>query len=178
MPRPPAGLFHARAYLASMKLLPLVLLLATACSPRLHFQDGAFDQGRYSLAGQTTQVPAKAFLNLAGPGGTDEVNIQLNRYPLAVGQGILVVTYDKPGAKPESAYRLRRISYTFNRPADDTAYNVQYNQRTQGTLTRLKGGGYSGTFRGTFNGFGTEGGESSEVVGAFINVLTQVQEKR
>ncbi len=160
-------------------LLPALLLALSfaSCTHQLQMPAGAFNLGRYSLAGQTTQVAAKAFLNLAGPGGTDELTIQLNRRPLAPGQGILMVTYDKSVAEPESAYRLRRLSYTFNRAGDNTNYNVQYNQHMQGTLTRLNGGGYSGTFRGTFKGLDTEDGKSSEVVGSFSNVLTLVQQK-
>lgn len=149
------------------------LLLTTACTRQLTPPAVAINSASFKFTDRIFQAPAKANIELASPGNDEQLIIKIGSRPITPEVGIFMLAYSKSATSLPEGYRLTSISYSYLRNGDSiNTYNVQYNKGLIGKLIQLKGGGYSGTFKGTFDGQGTEMGESSAVEGNFTNVFT------
>jgi hypothetical protein len=140
----------------SPSLLVAFLMLA-ACAPK------TMNSASYTLGAQRFQVPARALLGMGTPSNRDGLDIEIGRRPFDAGQGVFLVSYEKPTDAPETAYRLSLLTYTYN--AADSYTSVSYTLDLHGKLTRRPSGGFIGQFYGTLPA--TTTGKASTVRGTF-----------
>lgn len=140
----------------SSPLLVAFLLLA-ACAPK------TINSASYTLGGQHVRVPAKAISGMGTPSNRNGLDIEVGRRPLSTGEGVFLVSYEKPTEASEAAYRLSLLTYTYN--AADSYTSVSYTLDLRGKLTRLPNGGFTGRFYGALPATTTT--PSSTVRGTF-----------
>jgi len=97
------------------------------------------------------------------PSNRDGLDIEIGHRPFGAGQGVFLISYEKPVNAPETAYRLALLTYTYN--AADSYTSVSYTLDLEGKLTRLPSGGFTGQFSGALPA--TAIGKSSTVRGTF-----------
>ncbi|RZJ89881.1 MAG: hypothetical protein EOO60_09550 [Hymenobacter sp.] len=137
--------------------LPAAFLLLAACAP------ASINSASYALKGQHFRVSARALSGMGTPSGRDGLDIEIGRRPFDTGEGVFLVSYEKPAEAPEAAYSLSLLTYTYH--AADSYTSVSYTLDLRGKLTRRPGGGFSGRFYGTLPA--TTTGERSTVQGTF-----------
>lgn len=135
----------------------VVFLLLAACGPK------TINSASYALRGQHFRVPARALPGMGTPSNRDGLDIEIGRRPFGTGEGVFLVSYEKPTEASEAAYRLSLLTYTYN--AADSYTSVSYTLDLRGKLTRLPSGGFSGRFHGALPA--TTTGQSSTVRGTF-----------
>ena len=140
----------------SSPLLAAFLLLA-ACAPK------AINSASYTLKGQHFRVPARAISGMGTPSSRDGLDIEIGRRPFGAGEGVFLVSYEKPTEADEAAYQLSLLTYTCH--VADSYTSVSYTLDLRGKLTRLPNGGFSGRFYGSLPA--TAPGRSSTVRGTF-----------
>ena len=149
-------------------LLPYLLLLSSACT-RPAVAPGVRDSGSFSVNGHRFNVPAKASYRSARSGDPDRLIVRIGKPDLVPGQGVLLLNYHKPAGAPESAYQATKLDYSYE--TTDLTSAIGYSTGLRGTLTKLRNGGYSGTFQG----ISTETRDT--ISGSFTNVLSLTVEQ-
>jgi hypothetical protein len=140
----------------SSPLLVIFLLLA-ACVPK------TINSASYTIGTQRFRVPARALPGMGTSSNCDGLDVEIGRRPFDVGQGVFLVSYEKPINAPETAYRLALLTYTYS--AVDSYTSVSYTLDLQGKLTPLPSGGFTGQFSGVLPA--TTIGKGSTVRGTF-----------
>lgn len=137
--------------------LPAAFLVLAACAPK------TISSASYTLGSQRFRVPAKALAGMGTPSNRDGLDIEIGRRPFGTGEGVLLVSYEKPIEASEAAYRLSLLTYTYN--AADSYTSVSYTLDLRGKLTRLPSGAFTGRFYGSLPATAT--GQRSTVRGTF-----------
>jgi hypothetical protein len=140
----------------SSPLLVAFLSLA-ACAPK------TINSANYALGGQHFRVPARALWGMGTPSNRDGLDIEIGQRPFGTGEGVFLVSYEKPTDTREAAYRLSLLTYTHNEA--NSYSSVSYTLGLRGKLTRLPSGGFTGRFSGSLPATAT--GQSSTVRGTF-----------
>jgi hypothetical protein len=97
------------------------------------------------------------------PATLDGLDVEVGRRPFGAGEGVFLVSYEKPAGTPEAAYRLSLLTYTCN--VANSYTSVSYTLDLRGKLTRLPSGELTGRFSGTRPA--TAAGPGSTVRGTF-----------
>jgi hypothetical protein len=137
--------------------LPMAFLMLAACAPK------AINSASYALGDRHFCVPAKALPGMGTPPTHEGLDVEVGRRPFGAGEGVFLVSYEKPAGSPEAAYRLSLLTYTCN--VADSYTSVSYTLDLRGKLTRQRSGGLTGRFHGVLPPSAT--GPSNTVRGTF-----------
>ncbi|MFD1872691.1 hypothetical protein [Hymenobacter bucti] len=97
------------------------------------------------------------------PAARQGLDVEIGHRPFSAGNGVFLVSYEKPADAPDAAYRLSLLTYTCN--VADSYTSVSYTLDLRGKLTRLRSGGLTGRFSGVLPATAT--GAGSTVRGTF-----------
>ena len=131
----------------------LATLLLSGCTRRPGLSTKTIDTASYALDGG--KVKAQAHLAISSQNAQGRLLLSVTLLPeLAPGVGGEVkATYETSVATPKGPFTLRDLSYSNYLVTNDTThYLLHFTRSSDGTLTRTRTGGYSGTFGGSYDG--------------------------